>query len=107
MNLDITIGGETIPILVPEEIIKSAEPFFTKMDKDMDKGWQISRNWVDQPSIEQRCKVAANKILNAMEHKNKKLATMMAGYILSRMPEIREVNISTTGEIEETQLNMG
>ena len=91
MNLDITIGGKTIPILVPEEIVKAAEPFFAKMDSDMDNGWQISRNWIEQPTIEQRCKVAANKILNAIEHENKKLATMMAGYILSRMPDVREV----------------
>ena len=107
MNLNITIGGKTIPILVPDQMLQSAEPFFEKMDQDMNKGWQISRNWVDQPTTEQRCKIAANKILNALEHENKKLATMMAGYILSRIPGISEVDISTNGEIEETELIMG
>lgn len=104
MNLNITIGGKTIPILVPDSLLQSAEPFFEKMDLDMSKGWQISRDWVDQPDTDQRCKIVANKILDAIEQENKKLATMMAGYILSRIPGIGEVNISTTGEIEETQL---
>jgi len=104
MNLDVIIGDQTIALTVPDAILHDAGPFFDKMDADMDRGWQISRRWVDHPDVEQRCKVAADRILGAIELDNRKLATMMAGYILGRAPDVSAVDISTNGEIEETQL---
>ena len=104
MKLDVTIGEQTIAINVPDTLLQEAQAFFEKMDNDMNQGWQISRRWVDKPNTEQRCKIAADRILGAIELDNRKLATLMAGYILSRAPEISAIDISTNGEIEETQL---
>ncbi len=104
MKLDVIIGEQTIAINVPDTLIEEAQTFFDKMDNDMNRGWQISRRWVDNPDTEQRCKIAADRILGAIELDNRKLATMMAGYILSRAPKVSAVDISTNGEIEETQL---
>ena len=36
------------------------------MDQDMDAGWQMSRDWVDNPSREQRCQIVADKLLTAL-----------------------------------------
>jgi hypothetical protein len=104
MILNIIIDEKSIPIKVPESLIASADEFFDKIDSDMDKGWQISRDWIDNPTLEQRCKVIADKILGAIETKNEKLATMMAAYICRRAPEIDTVIIDTQGEILETEL---
>ena len=104
MNLEIIIDEQIIAITVPDALLKSADPFFSKMDEDMNQGWQISRRWVDNPNTTQRCQIAADKILGAIENENRKLATMMAGYILRRAPGIKAVHIATNGEIEETQL---
>jgi len=104
MILNIVIDEKTLPIKVPESLLTSAEAFFQKIDSDMDKGWQISRDWVDNPTLEQRCQVVADKILGAIETENEKLAIMMAAYILSRAPSIKTVVIDTQGEIQETLL---
>ena len=53
--LEITINGKTHPAEVPEALLNEAEDFFRKLDRDMDHGCQMSRRWVDNPSVEQRC----------------------------------------------------
>lgn len=77
------------------------------MDADMDKGWQIARDWVDRPNTVQRCQIIADRILGAIDNENEKLAMMMAGYILSRAPGVNTVRIATDGEIQETELLSG
>ena len=104
MKLDVIVDEQTIAIYVPDAMIAEAEPVFSKMDADMDRGWQISRHWVDNPDRDQRCKIAADKILGALELENREMATMMAAYILARAPETTAVHVSTNGEIEETLL---
>ncbi len=104
MILNAIIDDRTYPIEVPEEIIESDEKFFQKMDSDMDKGWQISRDWVENPDTKQRCQIAADKLLTAINKENETLITLMAGYIISRMPGVKTVNIDTNGEILETEL---
>lgn len=104
MILNIVIEDKSIPIKVPESLLTSAEAFFQKIDNDMDKGWQISRDWIDSPTLEQRCKVVADKILGAIETDNEKLATMMAAYICNRAPRIKTIIVDTQGEILATEL---
>jgi glutathionylspermidine synthase len=76
------------------------------MNADMDKGWQMSRDWVDYPSAEQRCQIAAEKLLTAIETENEKLVMLMAAYILKTMPGVRGVNIDITGDMNETDIIM-
>ena len=72
----------------------------------MGSGWQMSREWVDELTAEQRCQVVADKLLTAMETENEKLRMMMAAYILNRVPGIKGVRVATDGEIQETELLM-
>ena len=95
MILNVTIDEKSYPIEVPEEAIAEGESFFQKMDSDMDQGWQISRDWVDNPDSQQRCQIAANKLLSAISSENEALVTLMVGYILSRMPGITSIIKST------------
>ena len=89
---------------VPEAVLAQGEGFFAKMDADMDKGWQMSREWVRSPNRAERCQIVADKLLSALEKENQKLGMLMAGYILSRMPEVHTVEIDIGGEIQNTQL---
>ncbi len=50
MILKLTIDDQTYNIDVPEQMLKEAEEFYAKMDVDMDKGWQMSRFWVEKPA---------------------------------------------------------
>jgi len=102
MILNIRIEDQEYPVEVPDQIVAEADDFFQGLDKDMDKGWQMSRQWVDEPDKEQRCQIVADKILGAFEAENKKSLIMLSAYILSKMPQIKVVDISTNGEMQET-----
>jgi hypothetical protein len=87
---------------VPDELLRNARDFYDRMDKDMDQGVQMSREWVANPNLEQRCRMVANKLLTALENDNHNLGRMMAGYILSRLPNIALLNIDTSGDVTGT-----
>jgi hypothetical protein len=106
MQLNIYIDDASYTIDVPPEMLEEGEDFFTKMDHDMDQGWQMSRQFVQNPDAIQRCQIAADKILTAMHTGNKKLARLMAAYILRRFPGAKGVQIDTHGEMFNTELIM-
>lgn len=102
MLLNVAIDGQSMDINVPDTMLSEAREFFAKMDADMDKGYQMGRFWVDNPNGEQRCQIAADRLLTAIENENKNMATMMSAYILSKAPHIESVVIDTNGEMQET-----
>jgi hypothetical protein len=106
MKLNIIVDGRSNAFEVPDELLSEATDFFKKLDSDMDKGWQMSRDWVQNPDSEQRCQIAADKILTAIETDNEKLLMLMAAYILRTMPGVKGVNIDMTGDMNETDIIM-
>ena len=107
MKLNIIVDGRTNAFDVPDNLLTDAVDFFEKLDADMDRGWQMSRDWVDSPDPEQRCQIAADKILTAIETENEKLLMLMAAYILRTMPGVTGINIDITGDMNETDIIMG
>ena len=106
MKLNIIVDGRTNAFEVPDNLLVDAKDYFAKLDQDMDKGWQMSRDWVEKPDAEQRCQIAADKILTAIDTDNEKLLMMMAAYILNTMPGVKSVNIDVTGDMNETDIIM-
>ena len=106
MILKAIVNEQTFSIEVPEDFLIEGADLFQKMDADMDAGWQMSRKWVDQPDTLQRCQIAADKMLTAMENENQKMTIMMAAYILKRMPGIDAIDIDTSGDMTATELIM-
>ena len=104
MQLTVHIDDVSQTIEVGDELLREGEEFFAKMDSDMDQGWQMSRTWVDNPNKIERCQIAANKMLDAISAENQTLLMLMAGYIMSRYPQVREVRIDTSGDMTETEL---
>jgi hypothetical protein len=104
MILKLTIDDQTYDIDVPEQIMQEAENFYAKMDKDMDKGWQMSRFWVENPDLYQRCQIVADRIIGAFQTENKRMVLLMAGYILARVPQVQEVVVDTSGDITLTEI---
>lgn len=105
MILKVIVDERTIPIEVPDYMLAEAGDFFAKMDADMDSGWQMSRTWVDKPNDLQRCQIAADKILTAMHTENEKMATLMAAYILKKMPNASTVDVDSEGDMTQTVIN--
>ena len=106
MILKLVIQEQVYPVTVPDDFVTEAEEFFSKLDSDMDKGWQMSRDWVDNPDPVQRCQIIGDKLLTAMHNDNKQMMLLLSAYILSRMPGISAIRIDTNGEMLETELVM-
>ena len=105
MDLRITVEEQTRTLPVPDTLLRDAEEFFAKMDCDMDRGWQMSREFVEQPNRLQRCQIAAHKLLGALSSGNMALATLMAGYIVARLPGVSGIDIDATGEMQQTEFS--
>jgi len=79
MILKVQIDDQLLELNVPEAFIEQAEDFFARMDADMDQGWQVDREWVEQPDQMLRGQIAANKLFTALENEDHKLGRLMAG----------------------------
>ncbi|HEY9198719.1 MAG TPA: hypothetical protein VIR60_05075 [Gammaproteobacteria bacterium] len=101
MRFKVTIDDQDYPFEVPEYLVEEGEEFFSKLDHDMDKGYQMSRTWVENPDRLKRCQIVADRILDAIHRDNEKLAVMMAAYILARLPGVSGVRLSTEGDMLE------
>ncbi|MFV2004652.1 MAG: hypothetical protein ACC650_05560 [Gammaproteobacteria bacterium] len=106
MKLNIIVDGRANAFEVPDSMLVEAKDYFDKLDEDMRKGWQMSRDWVESPTAEQRCQIVGDKILTAIEMDNEKLLMLMAAYILHTMPGVKTINIDITGDMNETELIM-
>ena len=104
MILKIVVDDQIYPITVPPEVISDASEFFDKIDKDMDNGWQMSRDWIQNPNQEQRCQIVGDKMLTAMHNDNKQMMVLLSAYVLARVPTASELRIDTNGEMLETEL---
>jgi hypothetical protein len=103
MLLNVIADDQSVDLDVPPALLTEARDFFDRMDGDMDAGWQMGREWIERPDHHQRCQIAADKLLTALENQNRKLAMMMAAYILARLENVSGVDIDTTGEMLGTQ----
>jgi len=106
MILNVAIDNQLLELNVPEAFIQQAQDFFARMDADMDRGWQVNREWVEQPDRLLRGQVAADKLLTALENEDDKLGRLMAGYILSRIPEIERLELNPAGETRDHILHL-
>ncbi|MHB8346981.1 MAG: hypothetical protein ACYDHM_07250 [Acidiferrobacterales bacterium] len=107
MKLKIIIDDSTRDIDVPQQLLADAEEFFTKMDRDMDRGWRMGPEFIDNPDQTNRCQIAADKLLASFSSGNYNLAMLMAGYILKRRPGVTGVRIDTGGEPLSTEFLVG
>lgn len=106
MILKAIIDDRIYELNVPDVLLQEAQPFFDQLDRDMDRGWQMSREWIANPDRLQRCQIVADKLLTALETANDKLGRLMAGYILARLPGVESVELDIQGEIQNTQFNL-
>ncbi|MCW8827566.1 MAG: hypothetical protein OQK94_00765 [Gammaproteobacteria bacterium] len=107
MILNIYIEDQHYPLDVAEALVNEGEDFFAKIDADMAKGWQMSREWVDSPNVTQRCQIVADKLMAALQVDNPQLVSMLAAYILARLPGVKGVRIDINGEMQEIEFVMG
>lgn len=106
-TLNVTLHDKTYAVQVPDEMIADAEGFFRKMDRDMDRGWQMSRDFIENPDRTQRAQIAAHRLMLAMSAGKDAMVQLMAGYILKRLPGVTGVVVDTDGEMLNTEIIFG
>ena len=106
MHLTVTVADNTFQLDVPQFVVADGESFFQKLDADMDGGWQMHREYVENPNVIQRCQIVADRLLTAMHQDNRKSVIMLAGYIVSRLPHVTHVKIDDTGNMQSTRFEM-
>jgi len=105
MDITVEFDDKSYLLDVPAELATSALEFFEKMDQDMNCGWQMSRWWVPDPDVNQRCQIVADKLLTAMQTDNREFALLMCAYILRRKPATKRIRINTDGEIQGNEFD--
>lgn len=106
MILKAIVEDQEYSLNVPESVLAGCDDYCDKLDADMDGGWQMSREWVEQPNLEQRCQIVADKLLTALEKENHKLGMLMAAYILKRLPNVESVELDIQGEIQNNTFHL-
>lgn len=104
MRFKVVIGEQVYAVEVAEELLAHAAEFHERLDRDMDSGWQMSREFVTHPSPLQRCQIVADRLLTSLMNRNEATAMLMASYIARRMPGAIGVDIDATGEMQNTAL---
>jgi hypothetical protein len=104
MRFKVIIGEQAYAVDVPEHLLGEAAEFHARLDLDMDRGWQMSRQFVPRPDRLQRCQIVADKLLTSIMNGNDATAMLMAGYIAVRMPGAIGVDIDAAGEMQNTEL---
>ena len=105
MKLNVTVDGRTQAVEVPPDMLTEAGEFFRKMDRDMDVGWRMGPEFVENPDSVNRCQIAADKLLVSLSTGNHALTQLMAAYILNRLPDVIGVDIDTGGEMLNTEFS--
>lgn len=104
MKLDVYADDQLRQVDVAADILTGGEAFFAKLDRDMDRGWQMSREFVERPTPLQRCQIVADRLLTALDAGNHTLTQLLAGYILTRRPGVTGVRVDTSGEMQYTEV---
>lgn len=103
MILEVYVENNMLQVEVPQQILAEADEFFAMMDRDMDRGWKMGPQYVENPDPTQRAQIAADKMLTAIETENKRLLAMMAAYIVHKLPGVKAVKIATDGDPQESE----
>lgn len=104
MRFKVIVGDDVYAVVVPPQVLAEGADFFATLDRDMDRGWQMSREYVARPDRMQRCQIVADRLLTSIMNNNEATATMMAAYIVTREPGIIGVDVDTAGEMQNTEL---
>ena len=104
MRFKVVVGDQVYAVEVSDALLESAADFHARLDSDMDRGWQMSRDFVAHPDQLQRCQIVADRLLTSIMNGNEATAMLMAGYIARRSPGAIGVDVDASGEVQNTRL---
>lgn len=105
MELNIIIDDYSMNLNIPDDFLAASEESFNRLDASMNEGIQLGQNWISNPDRIERCRLAADKLLTALESHNEGLAMISAGYIVSRLPGTTRLKIDNSGDPSATEFS--
>ncbi len=101
-RLSINIDDQIQDIEFSRKNLVDGKSLFEKMDQDMNKGWQLGRHYLDHPNTVQRCQIACERLLTAIETNNQHMVRAMSGFVLYKLPNTATIVIHSQGEADDT-----
>jgi len=89
---------------ISEEVVEQGQDFFKMIDNDIDKGWKMGPDYIENPSSDQRIQIVADRLLTAIETEKNELRDLLAGYIVTRDSTVTAVRIDPNGDPLSTEL---
>ena len=78
--------------------------FLEKMDSDMNAGFNLGDRYYDYPDLRQKGKYVAMQLAHAIQGNNQGMINAMCAYLVTRLPNLKQVNIDENGE--EVTINL-
>jgi len=72
--------------------------FLDKMDGDMDRGFRISGEMINEPDAKQKATFVAMNLLRALQQEDDAKIAVACAYIGNRLPHVIEVRASDQGD---------
>mgnify|MGYP000063637526 CR=1 FL=1 len=89
---------------IPDEVVAQGHDFFDMVDKDIDKGWKMGPDYIENPTHDQRIQIVADRLLTAIETEKNELRDLLAGYIINRDNSVTAVRIAPNGDPLSTEI---
>lgn len=91
-------------IEIPDEVINEGHNFFELVDKDIDKGWKMGPDYIENPDSNQRIQIVADRLLTAIETEKNELRDLLAGYIVTKDSSVTAIRIDPNGDPLSTDI---
>jgi len=89
---------------IPADVLERGHEFFKMVDGDIDKGWKMGPEYIENPNSDQRIQIVADRLLTAIETEKNELRDLLAGYIVNRDSSVTAIRIDPNGDPLSTEI---
>jgi len=105
--LQLVVNGETVVEYEPQARLPGhIRDFLARMDADMDDGFSLAGQVVEQPDDLQRVHFVAIQLFQSFMRENHRLRAASCAWLCQRMPQLREVKVEDSEEEISLELIM-
>ena len=105
--LRLVVNGEAVLEYQPQTRLPGhVRDFLARMDADMDDGFSLAGQVVEQPDDMQRVHFVAMQLFQSFMRENERLRAASCAWLCQRVPELREVKVEDSEEAVSLELVM-
>lgn len=73
------------------ELAENKQKYLASLDHKFDQGLEISGEFVESPSLEQRAKYMTLSLMEGIMYQDEKMASVSLSWLATRLPELKQV----------------